>query len=69
MKPQEGIGCPSSPLRRGPDGLEFWLQGTMLSINQIPVICQFVCEKNKSCICGEMHCRGSVGLAAEPKVV
>ncbi len=23
MKPQEGIGCPSAPLRRGPDGLEF----------------------------------------------
>jgi hypothetical protein len=23
MKPQEGIGCPSAPLRRGPDELEF----------------------------------------------
>ncbi len=32
MKPQEGIGCPSAPLRRGPDGLAFWLQGTMLSV-------------------------------------
>jgi hypothetical protein len=32
MKPQEGIGCPSAPLRRGPDGLEFWLQGTMLKV-------------------------------------
>ncbi len=25
MKPQGEIGCPSAPLRRGPDGLEFWL--------------------------------------------
>jgi hypothetical protein len=30
IKPQEGIGWLSAPLRRGPDGLEFWLQGTML---------------------------------------
>jgi hypothetical protein len=48
IKPQEGMGCPSAPLRRGLDGLEFWLQGPMLkvqscsSINQIPVIGQFV---------------------------
>jgi hypothetical protein len=32
MKPQEGIGCPSAPLRRGPDGLGFLLQGTMLNV-------------------------------------
>ncbi len=32
MKPQGGIGCPSALLRRGPDGLEFWLQGTMLKV-------------------------------------
>jgi hypothetical protein len=32
MKPQEGIGCPSAPLRRGPDGLVFLEQGTMLSV-------------------------------------
>jgi hypothetical protein len=32
MKPQEGIGYPSAPLRRGPDGLEFRLQGTMLKV-------------------------------------
>jgi hypothetical protein len=32
MKPQEGIGCPSAPLRRGPDGLEFLVQGTMLNV-------------------------------------
>ncbi len=24
IKPQEGMGWPSAPLRRGPDGLEFW---------------------------------------------
>jgi hypothetical protein len=29
------------------------------SVNQIPVICQFVCEKNQSSIGGEMHCHGS----------
>jgi hypothetical protein len=32
MKPQEGMVCPSAPLSRGPDGLEFWLQGTMLKV-------------------------------------
>jgi hypothetical protein len=32
IKPQEGMGCPSAPLRRGPDGLEFWLQGTLLKV-------------------------------------
>jgi hypothetical protein len=26
------MGCPSAPLRRGPDGPEFWLQGTMLRV-------------------------------------
>jgi hypothetical protein len=26
------MGWPSAPLRRGPDGLEFWLQGTMLKV-------------------------------------
>jgi hypothetical protein len=29
---QEGIGCPSAPLRRGPDGLEFEVQGIMLKV-------------------------------------
>jgi hypothetical protein len=37
MKPQEGIGCPSAPLRRGPDGLEFLLQGTMLNIATVSI--------------------------------
>ncbi len=34
MKPQGGggIGGPSDPLRRGQDGLEFWLQETMLKV-------------------------------------
>jgi hypothetical protein len=26
------MGWPSAPLRREPDGLEFWLQGTMLKV-------------------------------------
>jgi hypothetical protein len=26
------MGWPSAPLSRGPDGLEFWLQGTMLKV-------------------------------------
>ncbi len=32
MKPQERMGWPSAPFRMGPDGLEFWLQGTMLKV-------------------------------------
>jgi hypothetical protein len=32
MKPREGIGCPSAPLGRGPDGLEFEVQGIMLKV-------------------------------------
>jgi hypothetical protein len=32
MNTQEGIGCPSAPLRRGPDGLEFEVQGIMLKV-------------------------------------
>jgi hypothetical protein len=32
MNPQEGIGCPSAPLRRGPDGLEFEVQGIILKV-------------------------------------
>jgi hypothetical protein len=35
MNPQEGIGCPSAPLRRGPDGLEFEVQGIMLTVAQV----------------------------------
>jgi hypothetical protein len=32
MNPQEGIGCTSAHLIRGPDGLELWLKGTMLKV-------------------------------------
>jgi hypothetical protein len=46
MKPQEGIGCPSAPLRRGPDGLEFLLQGTMLNV--APVSIKYLSFDNSS---------------------
>jgi hypothetical protein len=32
IKPQEWMGWPSAPLRRGPDWLEYWLQETMLKV-------------------------------------
>jgi hypothetical protein len=74
MRPQEGIGCPSAPLRRGPDGLAFWLQGTMLSV--APVSTKHLSFVNLSvrkinpafagkCIAVAVAC---VGLTAEPKV-
>jgi hypothetical protein len=63
IKPQEGISWPSAPLRRGPDGLEIWLQGTMLKVapvsTKIPIIGQFVSQKNQASVCGKMHSRGS----------
>jgi hypothetical protein len=46
IKPQEGIGWPSAPLRRGPDGLEFWLQGTMLKV--APVSTKYLSLVNSS---------------------
>ncbi len=75
MKPQEGIGCPSAPLRRGPDGLVFLLQGTMLNVN--PVSTKYLSCVNSSvkkikpasagkCIAVAVAC---VWVAAEPKVV
>jgi hypothetical protein len=75
MNPQEGIGCPSAPLRRGPDGLEFWLQGTMLKV--APVSTKYMLFVNLTvmkispalagkCIAVAVAC---VELAAEPKVV
>jgi hypothetical protein len=75
MKPQEGAGCPSAPLRRGPDGLEFWLQGTMLKVT--PVLSKYLSLVSLSvrkispalagkCIAVAVAC---AGLAAEPKVV
>jgi hypothetical protein len=75
MKPQEGIGCPSAPLRRGPDRLEFWLQGTMLKV--APVSTKYLSFVSSSirkmspalagkCIAVAVAC---AGLAAEPKMV
>ncbi len=32
MNPQEGTGCPSAPLRRGPDGVVLELQGTIINV-------------------------------------
>ncbi len=36
-KPQEGMGWLSAPLGRGPDGLELWLQGTMLKVAPVSI--------------------------------
>jgi hypothetical protein len=54
MKPQEGMVCPSAPLSRGPDGLEFWLQGKISPVLAGKCIAMAV-------VCAE--------LAAEPKMV
>ncbi len=73
MKPQEGIGCPSAPLRRGRDGLEFWLQGTILKV--APVSIKYLSFVNSSirkinlalarkCIAVAVAC---MGMAAEPR--
>jgi hypothetical protein len=40
------MGWPSAPLRRGPDGLEFWLQGTMLIV--APVSTKYLSLVNSS---------------------
>jgi hypothetical protein len=73
MKPQEGIGCPSAPLRRGRDGLEFWLQGTMLkfapiSIKYLSFVNLSIRKINpalaRNCITMAVAC---VGMAAEPR--
>jgi hypothetical protein len=69
------MGCPSAPLRRGPDGLEFWLQGTMLKV--APVSTKYLSLANLSvkkiklafagkCIAVAVAC---VGKAAELKEV
>ncbi len=74
MKLQEGIGCPSGLVRRGPDGLQFWLQGTMLKV--APVSTKYLSFVNSSvrkinptltgkCIAVAVAC---VGMAAEPEV-
>jgi hypothetical protein len=62
------------PLRRGPDGFEFWLQGTMLKV--APVSTRYLSLVNSSdrkinpalagkCIAMAVAC---VGMAAKPKV-
>jgi hypothetical protein len=75
MKPQEGMVCPYAPLSRGPDGVEFWLQGTMLKV--APVSTKYLSFVSLSirkmslalagkCIAVAVAC---AGLAAEPKMV
>jgi hypothetical protein len=75
MKPQEGIGCPSAPLRRGPDGLEFCLQGKMLKV--APVSTKYLSfvsssvRKIKPAFAGKSMAVAVAWFefAAEPKVV
>jgi hypothetical protein len=75
MKPEEGIGCPFAPSRKGPDGLEFLLQGTLLNV--APASTKYLSFVNSSvkkinpamagkCIAVAVAC---VWLAAELKVV
>ncbi len=68
------MGCPSAPLREGPDGLAFWLQGTMLKVALVSTkYLSFVYSSVKKikpalagkCIAVAVAC---VGKAAEPKV-
>jgi hypothetical protein len=60
--PQEGIGCPSAPLSRGPDGVILEVQGTVFNV--APVSTKYLSQvnssvkKNESGICWEMHGRG-----------
>ncbi len=75
IKPQEGMGCPSAPLRRGPDGLELWLKGTMLKV--APVSTKYLSlvnssvKKIKPAFAGKCMAMAVayVGKAAEPKLV
>jgi hypothetical protein len=71
----EGIGCPSAPLRRGPDGLEFEVQGIMLKV--APVSTKNLSLVNSSarkispalagkCITVAVAC---AGMAAKPERV
>ncbi len=72
MNSQGGIGCPSAPLRRGPDGLEFEMPGIMLKV--APVSTKNLSLVNSSvrkispalagkCIAVAVAC---AGMAAEP---
>ncbi len=75
MNPQEGISCLSAPFRRGPDALEFWLQGTMLKV--APVLTKYLSfvslsvRKISPALAGKCIAVAVayVGLAAGPKVV
>ena len=69
------MGWPSAPLRRGPDGLEFGLQGIKLKVASVST--KYLSLVNSSvrkikpafagkCIAVVVAC---VGKAAEPKVV
>ncbi len=75
MKPQEGIGCPSSPFRRGPDGPEFWLQVTMLKVAPVIIKCLSFVNSYVRKINPEFAGKcmavavAYVGLAAKTKVV
>jgi hypothetical protein len=75
MNPQEGMGCPSAPLRRGPDGLEVEVQGIMLKV--APVSTKNLSLVNSSvskispalagkCIAVAVAC---AGMAAEPEKI
>jgi hypothetical protein len=75
MNPQEGIGCLSASLRRGPDGQEFWLQGTMLKVASVSTKCLSLVSLSVrkihpalagKCIAVAVAC---VGMATEPKGV
>ncbi len=75
MKPQEGMVCPSAPLSKGPDGLEFCLQGTMLKV--APVSTKYLSfvsssvSKISPALAGKRIAVAvaCAGLAAKPKVV
>jgi hypothetical protein len=71
----KGMVCPSAPLSKAPDGLEFWLQGTLLKV--APVSTKYLSFVSSSvrkispalagkCIAMAVAC---AGLAAEPKMV
>ncbi len=70
-----GDRLPICPFERGPDGLEFWLQGTMLNVAPVSTkylsfVYSFLRKINPAfagkCIAAAVAC---VGLAAESKVI
>jgi hypothetical protein len=48
MNPQEGMGCPSVPLRRGPNGVVLELKGTILSVAPVPTKYEYLSRVNSS---------------------